>query len=122
MDKIYSRRRFLLPKIRKRAKLNYRKFNFKRRDNSNIKNNLKSDLVNKLNHDGRNGIDGKNSIDIKKIKKVIKVLAIISIAVCIANKMLSSIQPIINTLSRDMAKSIAVKISNEQATKAMRKL
>lgn len=108
MDKIYSRKRFLLPKIRKRAKLNYRKFNFK------------SDLVNKLNQDGRNSIDGKNSIDIKKLKKVIKVLAIISIAVCIANKMLSSIQPIINTLSRDMAKSIAVRISNEQATKAMR--
>ena len=90
MDKIYSRKRFLIPSGKKLG-------------------------------NGTNGVEFKE-FDKKSLKKLIKTLAILLIAVCIANRVIASVVPVINALSREMARSVATKISNEQATAVMRKL
>lgn len=101
MDKIYSRKRFLLPKL-KMGKAKNLKFNLNTNNSGNDKYSKKCDY--------------------KSLRKLAKTMVIVLIAVCIANRMLCSIEPIINASSKEMAKSIATKISNEQATIVMRKI
>lgn len=84
MDKIYSRKRLIIPK------------------------------VNKINR-GNYNIDTNNISQ----KKLLKTLLVVVIAVCIANKIINELNPLIDVLCVDMAKGIATKISNEQATIVM---
>ncbi len=102
MDKIYSRKRFLIPKLN--IKKN-RRFRFNSSYNNSFKNNDKLD-----------------NLDKAKVKKLIKFFAILLIAVCIANRVISSIEPIINASCKETARIMAIKICNEQTTLAMRKL
>ena len=91
MDKIYSRPRLLLPKI---------KFNGINKFNKNFNDNNK-----------------KN-----KIKRKITTIAIILIiAFTTVFKMLDSIDKIIDKQCEDEAKSIATRVSNQQATNVMNK-
>lgn len=55
----------------------------------------------------------------KKIKKVIRILIVLLIAFFVANVILQAIEPIIDAQCSTMAKSIATKVSNEQATIVM---
>lgn len=55
----------------------------------------------------------------KKSGKIIMIIAIILIAIIVVEMILKAITPIIDEQCRGMAKSIATKISNEQATKVM---
>ena len=75
MDKIYSRKRITIPKMKSKI--------------------------------GKSGI---------------KTAIIVLIAVFIANRIIATIEPTMDVLCVDMAKGIATKISNEQATVVMRKL
>lgn len=59
--------------------------------------------------------------DSKNIIKVLKMVCIISIAIVTANIIIQSISPIIDKQCINIAKSIATKISNEQATIVMSK-
>lgn len=81
MDKIYSRRRIMIPKIT---------FN-----------------------NGGNSNKDKNKV------KLLKILIILIIGITTANLIMKSINPIINNQCSQIAKSIATKISNEQATIVM---
>jgi len=54
-----------------------------------------------------------------KIRKIIRILTVLMIAFLVANSIIKAIEPIINTNCINMAKSIATKISNEQATIVM---
>ena len=93
MDKIYSRnRRIHLPK--------FNKINFQNR-------------YNKVNTPFYN--EGKNR------RKVSKVGFIIIIAILTAKMVIQSISPILDKQCINMAKSIATKISNEQASTVMSK-
>ena len=56
-----------------------------------------------------------------KIQKIIKILLILVIAITIVRAVLLSINPIIEEKCKTVAKSIATKISNEQATLVMAK-
>lgn len=95
MDKIYSRKRFLLPKIKKKRNMFL------------------------INH--KWDINYKNNINKYTNKKLIKIAIIIIIAIFIASKIIATINPIMDTMCVDMAKSIETKISNEQATLVMEK-
>lgn len=53
-------------------------------------------------------------------QKLIKTSMVVIIAVCIANRIIAAIEPTMDVLCINMAKSIATKISNEQATIVMR--
>lgn len=86
MDKIYSRRRILLPKFTVMYKHN----------------------------------SGKEP-DYKKVNIVFKFTSVIAIAIITANLIIQAISPIIDKQCINMAKSIATKISNEQATVVMSK-
>lgn len=55
----------------------------------------------------------------KKLGKIIMIIAIILIAIIVVETMLKAITPIINEQCSGMAKAIATRISNEQATKVM---
>ena len=55
----------------------------------------------------------------KKLEKIIMIIAIILIAIIVVEMMLKAITPIIDEQCRGMAKAIATRISNEQATKVM---
>ena len=101
---IYSRKRFLIPKVKRTRS---RKLRFH--------NGLGKGF---LDESGNNIKD----FDLKSVRKVVKVFAIVLIAVCIANRVICSIEPVINASCREMARRIATKICNEQATIAMRKL
>ena len=91
MDKIYSRPRLLLPKI---------KFN----------------NINKL-PGNRHSNDKEN----KTRRKVITILVILIIACVTGYKMMSSIDEIVDKQCEAQAKSIATRISNKQATEVMNK-
>ena len=71
--------------------------------------------------------DTKNRIKLPKItedrnkRKIIKILLILVIAITIVRAVLLSINPIIEEKCKTVAKSIATKISNEQATLVMAK-
>ena len=95
MDKIYSRKRILIPKIRK------------------TRNPFLPGHKGNINH--------KNSFGKFQNKKIIKIVIIIIIAIFVAKKIIATINPIINIMCIDMAKSIETKISNEQATVVMEK-
>ena len=93
MDKIYSRKRLLIPKLKARNR--------------------------------RSGIRGWLWEYFKFIICIIKTYntaIIVIIAVCIANRIISTIEPIMDVLCIDMAKSIATRVSNEQATNVMRQV
>lgn len=55
----------------------------------------------------------------KNVAKIFKITCIISIAIVTANFIMQAISPIIDKECKNMAKSIATKISNEQATVVM---
>lgn len=63
----------------------------------------------------------KNSKDpnYKKLMKILKITCIVSIAIITAYVIVQAISPIIDKQCINMAKSIATKISNEQATIVM---
>lgn len=56
----------------------------------------------------------------KLIKKIIKLIIIVIIAIVVATTIIRAIEPIINRQCINMAKSLATKISNEQATVVMK--
>lgn len=96
MDKIYSRKRLLIPKI----KIRNRRSGFVRSSLNDFDNNNLKSLFD---------------------KKLIKTAIIVIIAVFIANRIIATIEPTMDVLCVDMAKSIATKVSNEQATVVMEK-
>lgn len=86
MDKIYSRKRIILPKFAYMYK-----------------------------HDNR------KEPNYNKIKIIFKFIGILAIAIITAKFIIQAISPIINKQCINMSKSIATKISNEQATVVMSK-
>ena len=57
--------------------------------------------------------------DNKNLSKIIKIIAILTIAIIVFKVAVDSTIPIIDEQCRTMAKSIATKISNEEATRVM---
>lgn len=96
MDKIYSRKRLLIPKI----KIRNRRSGFGRGSLNDFNNNQITNLFD---------------------KKLIKTAIVVIIAVFIANRIIATIEPTMDVLCIDMAKSIATKVSNEQASVVMEK-
>lgn len=94
MDKIYSRKRFIIPRL-------------KRKESRFIA--------------GSSWNNHKNQINKFENKKLIVFIMIVIIAVFFANKIISTINPIMDAMCIDMAKSIETKISNEQASVVMEK-
>ena len=86
MDKIYSRKRLIIPKINISI--------FHKRHKPSFEDN-------------------------NKAKKILQFLIIIIIAICTMSKIIEGINPIIDKQCETRAKSIATKISNEQATIVM---
>lgn len=109
MDKIYSRKRFLLPKLKRIRRRGTNRKKFLKKGPGGFIENLGHFEHNKENND----------IESIKRKRLIKIFLIIVIAVWIANKIITTIEPTMYILCSDMAKSIATKISNEQATAVM---
>ncbi len=107
MDKIYSRKRLIIPKI------------MKNRWKSGIRG-ASSKISNYLN-DGNNNNFKDNYFEKIVNRKLIKTAIIVIIAVFIANRIIATIEPTMDVLCVDMAKSIATKVSNEQATVVMEK-
>lgn len=129
MDKIYSRKRLLLPKLRKNRRGSNLKFrnnygkvinNGINMNNNNVKNNQNNQNYqnNQNNQNNLNQLFQNNNIINKKL---IKTAIIVIIAVFIANRIIATIEPTVNILCIDMAKAIATKVSNEQATIVMEK-
>ena len=88
MHKIYSRRRFLIPRIKHNKSLG----KIKNRENRH-----------------------------NKVKqKILKILIILIIAFSIVNLVSQAVQPVFDTLCKDEARSIATKITNEEATNVMK--
>ena len=139
MDKIYSRKRFLIPKFKlNRGRIGIKNATKPRKiENGNIngvnsmRNTNNFNRINKAkntNNVNRENLTASN-FELKKNlqekifnRKLIKTAVIVIIAVYIANRIIATIEPTIDILCVDMAKSIATKISNEQATVVMRKL
>lgn len=63
--------------------------------------------------------ESQNNIKAKKIRKIIKILGILTIAFLVADTAIKAVEPVIDKQCISMAKSIATKISNEQATIVM---
>lgn len=61
----------------------------------------------------------KNISENKNFNKIIRIIVILSIAIIVFKIAVNATIPIIDEQCRTMAKSIATKISNEQATKVM---
>lgn len=57
----------------------------------------------------------------KNMAKILKIICIISIAIVTASFILQAISPILDEQCKNMAKAIATKVSNEQATIVMAK-
>lgn len=55
----------------------------------------------------------------KRLGKAITIIAILTIAIIVLNVAIKSVTPIIEEQCKTMAKSIATKISNDEATKVM---
>lgn len=68
-----------------------------------------------------NIVYGKFNNNFEKDKKLkfVKIMTILIIAILVANVIIKAMNPIIDTLCRDKARSIATIISNEKATKVM---
>lgn len=62
----------------------------------------------------------KNLKTKRYITKIIKIITVLIIAFFMADSILKAIEPVINAQCIAMAKSIATKVSNEQATKVMK--
>lgn len=75
---------------------------------------------NNSNFNWSNGDYKHNNFNKSTNKKLLKTAIIVIIAVFIANSIIDRIEPTMNILCKDMAKSIATKVSNEQATIVMR--
>ncbi len=63
----------------------------------------------------------KNKFNENYKRKILKISIIIIIAFIVSKLIINTINPIINILSRDKAKSIATEISNEKASNVMKK-
>ena len=63
--------------------------------------------------------DKKNGFHSTKLRKIIRILIILCIATFVVNVTLQAVEPIIDMQCIMMAKSIATKVSNEQATIVM---
>jgi len=61
----------------------------------------------------------KSRKDLTKIKKILRIILALLIAFIVSNGIIKAIEPIMNAECIKMAKSIATKVSNEQATKIM---
>ena len=61
----------------------------------------------------------KINLQNKNVVKLIKIIAILTIAIIVFKVAMEATIPIINEQCRTMAKSIATKISNEEATRVM---
>lgn len=61
-----------------------------------------------------------NNLDYTKKIKILKITTILVIAILVAKLIINAINPIIDTLCRDKAKSVATLISNEKATEVMK--
>ena len=115
MDKIYSRKRLLIPKLR-----------ISKRTSKGLGNVLQGKGDRSKNNNL--GIGNSNGNNINEInnklfnKKTLKTAIVVIIAVFMANKIISAIEPTMDVMCIDMAKSIATKVSNEQATVVMRKI
>ena len=92
MDKIYSRPRLLIPKIH-------------------------ISIFNKYSNNG----NFKQFNDKKIMKKILRILFVLLIAFITMLKMLDAINEIVDKQCKTQAKSIATKISNEQASLVMAK-
>ena len=113
-EKIFSRKRFLLSKYKKKQS-DYIGYNDVR-NNLDIKQNLKNKKYGNckyINYDNKFFQQNESS------RKLIKIFIVIIIAVCIANRIISTIEPTMDVLCINMAKGIATQISNEQATIVM---
>lgn len=113
MDKIYSRKRFLIPKLRgsRRSRGIGNIFSNKRGRLDGFKGSIgNGKFENNLNSNSENMIG----------RRTIKTAIIVIIAVFMANRIISTIEPTMDILCVDMAKSIATEVSNEQATVVMR--
>lgn len=112
MDKIYSRKRLLIPKLKARSR------------RSGIRGTLFTNgkASETSSSQGNQNIGGGKESNYNKglQRKLIKTAIIVIIAVCIANRIIATIEPIMDVLCIDMAKSIATRVSNEQATNVMR--
>lgn len=93
VDKIYSRWRIQFPKFEW----------LKTREN-----------------DYQNAIGIKNHMYQNKLRKIARIFVVLLIAFLVANTILQAIEPIIDMQCVNMAKGIATKISNEQATAVMK--
>ena len=114
-DKIYSRKRLLIPKFRgKFFKRGLQIFSSKKGKKRNIGEISKLGKSVNYNSSGVN-----NSFDRSVNKKIIKTAVIVGIAVFIANRIIASIEPTMDILCMDKAKSIATEVSNEQASIVM---
>lgn len=114
-DKIYSRKRLLIPKFRgKFFKRGLQIFSSKKGKKRNI--GEISKLGESVNYNS-SGVN--NSFDRSVNKKIIKTAVIVGIAVFIANRIIASIEPTMDILCMDKAKSIATEVSNEQASIVM---
>lgn len=113
MDKIYSRKRLLIPKIKKKNRRSG--ISGTTYSNSNLENISAGIGGSNISEFGKNKL--KNVFD----RKLIKTAIIVIIAVCIANRIIATIEPTMDVLCVDMAKAIATKVSNEQATVVMEK-
>ena len=118
MDKIYSRPRLLIPKIKISI--------FKKKKFANFnKHNSYYNYMNYNNDEYSNNYDNGNYeeyIHKQKIKrKILTIICIFIIAGITMLTMLKSVNEIINKQCKAQAKSIATKISNEQATAVMSK-
>lgn len=60
-----------------------------------------------------------NQYEDKNKEKTLKIIVILIIAILFANAIINAINPVIDTLCKDKAKSIATIISNEKATEVM---
>lgn len=90
IEKIYSRNRIRLPKIE-----------------FFITKNTKTKKLNNKN------------IDKEKLRKITSILIVLVIAFLVSNTLIKAIEPVIDAQCINIAKSIATKISNEQATAVM---
>lgn len=97
-DKIFSRKRLIIPKfkVNRGRKIVRRKIGLGGGQIKSNENNIIS-------------------------RKIIKTSIVVIVAVCIANRIISAIEPTMDMLCINMAKSIATQISNEQATVVMSK-
>lgn len=115
MDKIYSRKRLLIPKLRITKRSSKRLGNVFQNKEYRRKTLQKGF--------GSNNGNSEYQVDNKIFKtKALKTAIVVIIAVFMANKIISVIEPTMDVLCIDMAKSIATIISNEQATVVMRKI